>query len=288
VRLALALALVPGCIPELPDLADPCARWPDPGRFEVKVDEEGDGGTRKPYVYVPAGEGPRPIVVLLHGGGMNGTDIVDVTGFRDLADRQGFVLVYPNGLHWPVRYWNVGPGYGDTDDVGFLDDVVAEVSPKVCGAEVYASGFSNGAMMAQRWACQTSGRVDAVGVSSGPLMVDDCDGPPVPILAYHGKADTVVPWKGGEGEGGHTYVSEEDSMAIWRARNLCTDADPVFSTDGDTTCESWSCAAPTEICLIDGWAHQWPGGVHASQTDADATNAVWAFFQQAAPGTPGL
>ncbi|MEQ1564370.1 MAG: hypothetical protein ABMA64_01945 [Myxococcota bacterium] len=272
----LAWLAAAGCLSDLPDLSDPCAPWPDPGMFRVSIDEPNEPN-RRPYVYVPGTEGPREVVVLLHGGGMSGPKIAEVTGYQTKAEQEGFVLVYPNGLGWPIRHWNAGPGFGDTDDVKFLDDLLAEILPKVCGDRVLATGFSNGAMMAHRWACETEGFVDVVGVSSGPLLLDQCDGPPMPMRHYHGVLDPIVPIEGGEGHG-EVYPGVEEMAAVWRKRNLCADGEPEFREDGDTTCASWDCAAPTEVCLIDGWRHMWPGGIHAAETEADATDALWDFF----------
>ena len=124
-QLGLAVVLLAGCgISDLPSLADPCAPFPDPGLYRTHV-ERPDSRERDPYVYVPGSTGPRDLVVLLHGAGMNAPDMADVSGFLPLADRDGFVLVYPNGLGWPLRDWNAGEAYDNgVDDVAFLDTLV--------------------------------------------------------------------------------------------------------------------------------------------------------------------
>ncbi len=278
-RLAL-IPLLAGCIPLLPDVEEPCEAWPDPGLFKVKL-ERTDSQTRKPYVYVPSSKGPRNLVVLLHGGGMNGTKMEEAANFKKGADELGFVLVYPNGLGWPLRYWNAGPDFEDGhDDVDFLDDLVRSLSPKVCGDRVLATGFSNGAMMVHRWGCQGE-TVDAIAPVAGPLMVGGCgDGPPVPIREYHGTADPVVPYDGGAGNSIRdvTFNSVEDTIDTWRERNGCSEADPEVTVNGDTTCEAWPCQADTVLCTVDGWGHAWPGGTAASRTDANATQAIYDWF----------
>ncbi|MEZ4237434.1 MAG: penicillin-binding transpeptidase domain-containing protein [Myxococcota bacterium] len=273
-----------GCLSELPDLADPCAAWPDPGLYRVTVEQD-DDKDRRPYVYVPAGPGPRDVVVLLHGGGMSGPKIEEVTGFEALADREGFALVYPNGLGWPLRSWNAGRSDQETDhdDVTFLDRLTRQISGKVCGDRVLAAGFSNGSMMAQRWACEGQRPPDAVGASSGTLAVPRCDGPPLPIRYYHGTADPIVPYDGGELRG-LPVASVEASMALWRARNRC-EGDGEVVQRGDTTCETWSCEASTVQCSVAGWKHQWPGGIHSDLTDADATGQIWKWFDEVVPSS---
>jgi polyhydroxybutyrate depolymerase len=282
-RIALFLGLA-GCLKDLPEVEDPCALYADPGLYRTHVDRP-DSRERDPYVYVPGSVGPRDLLVLLHGAGMNAVDMADVSGFLPLADRDGFVVVYPNGLGWPLRDWNAGEAYDNgVDDVAFLDALVREVSPKVCGGRVFAVGFSNGSMMAQRWACEGE-TVDAVGGSSGPLLVEGCRERTVPIRYYHGLNDAVVPPDGGAGTTLRDVVfpSVDASMAVWQETNGCTEGGETVEVTGDTTCTTFSCQAPTVRCLVDGWAHRWPGGLSSDATDADATGALWEFFDTSVP-----
>lgn len=281
----LPLCLLAGCLSELPQLDDPCGPWPDAGLFRVDVEVE---RTRRPYVYVPSTDaGPRDVVMLLHGAGASGPKFEEITQFEALADAKNFVLVYPNGLGWPLRTWNAGPGFeSDADDVWFLDMLSREVNDRVCGRRVLATGFSNGAMMAHRWGCEGKAPPDAIAVASGPMMVDDCEGAkPTPVRHYHGTEDTVVPLQGGEGTSGRGIVFPpvSETMETWQAVNACTDAEPTTRREGDTSCAAWSCAAPTELCLIEGWPHLWPGGIRSSSTDADLTRQAWEFLDASVP-----
>ena len=287
--LALAPLLLVGCLTDLPVVDDPCGEWPEPGLFRVRQ-EPSDTHTRRPYVYVPSGEGPRDLVFLLHGGGSNAPDFAEVTGMLDFAEKLNTVVVYPDALGFPSG-WNAGPQYGfDQDDLGFLEALANDLDTRLCGRRKVALGFSNGAMMAHRWACEGT-ELDAIGVSSGPLMLDGCDGDfPLPVRHYHGEADTVVPIDGGVSF--RTKVPPlDDTIEAWKVRNQCSEAFTETVT-GDTTCRKWDCAAPTEFCTIADWPHMWPGGVNASRTDADATTALLGFFDRNVPrgdedeGTP--
>ena len=280
---ALGPAMLAGCLPLLPDLADPCVAWDDPGLYRVKI-EQPDDRNRKPYVFVPSAEGPRDIVVLLHGGGMSGPKMEEATGFEDLAERDGFVLVYPNGLGWPIRVWNSGQtGKGDDhDDVAFLDRLIAQVSPAVCGNRVLATGFSNGSMMAQRWACEGKRPPDGVSGSGGPLLLDHCEGDPVPLRYYHGTDDPVVRYDGGPVRG-FTIPPVEEAMAVWKENNHCADTDGEPTRRGDTTCVQFNCEVSTVQCTVEGWRHQWPGGIHSQRTEANATGAIWSWFDNQVP-----
>ena len=280
----LALAGFAGCIPNLPEVEAPCERWEAPGTYRFAVDRPGSG-SRYSEVYVPDSEGPRPLVVLLHGGGTSGATIAENVEFEKGADAFGFVLVVPNGQGYPLRTWNAG-GPIDTgvDDVGFLEALVEQLAPRVCGEGVLATGFSNGGMMAHRWACEGD-VVDAVAPVAGPLLLNGCPGDPLPVRHYHGLQDAVVPPGGGTGESPITvvYPSVEESMVHWQERNACTDAEPVVAATGDTTCTRYDCDAATEVCLVEGWGHAWPGGRNAESTDANATRAIWNWFQEVRP-----
>ena len=286
-RIALFF-VIGGCLPQLPDLADPCGPWPDPGLYRLKVDEPGP--LRKPYVYVPStAEGPRDVVYLLHGAGGTGPKMEESTEFEKLADEEGFVLVYPNGLGWPTRTWNAGYGFDDDhDDVKFLDDLAADVTEKVCAGRSFATGFSNGAMMTHRWACEGKAAIEAISPVSGVLLVDDC-ARPMPVRHYHGTADKVVRVEGGKGTvlRDVSFPSVDETMAIWRGVNGCSDDPPEVTTEGDTTCTAWKCGTPTEMCLIEGWDHHWPGGIYSAKTDADATGEIWSWFGRVAPEETG-
>jgi polyhydroxybutyrate depolymerase len=259
-----AVGLAAGCVTELPSQADPCATWEQPGLYTWKTDV-GDK-TRKAYVFVPPTAGPRDLVVALHGAGQTAREFADRSQFIRHAEQNNYVAVYPSGqaILWK-HGWNAGECCGNlkedirnAEDVRFLEQLVAELSVEVCGDRVLATGFSNGGMMAHRWACEGE-EPDAVVSAAGTLaFFGECTGDPVPIRHYHGTADPRVPE---EGEAS-TLMSVDETMAIWRERNECTDDPPDEQVTGPMTCTAWECAAPTEQCTIEGWDHRWPGGVN--------------------------
>lgn len=270
-----------GCIPELPEFADPCAEWAETGLFRLKLDVD---GRKAPYVWVPPGAGPRDVVVVLHGGGQSARSFSEATQHLRLAEQRGFVAVFPSGRGWPVRGWNVDEVQSSwsSDDVAYLDALVDEVRSRTCGDRVLGTGFSQGGMMAHRWAC-AGGQVDAIVPAAGPLLSDPdvCAGEPMPVRHYHGRVDPSVPVQGGAGALGWVFPSAEETMAAWRERNLC-EGEGVDVVGERTTCTSWSCAAPTELCLIDDWGHAWPGGARGEGLDVDATVDGYEFFVDSA------
>jgi polyhydroxybutyrate depolymerase len=117
------------------------------------------GGVTRTYtVHIPprVSEGrPLPVVLAFHGGGGTASGFKAYADLDALADREGFVVVYPDGtgrLGRRLLTWNAGGccGYAaaqSVDDVGFalaaLRDVARNVS--IDPARVYATGHSNGA-----------------------------------------------------------------------------------------------------------------------------------------------
>lgn len=249
------------------------------------------GVTRSYLVYRPARlDAPAPLVMMLHGGFGSATQAERSYGWDAEADAQHFVVVYPDGQG---RAWNVGggccgtPGRAGVDDVAFLQAVLAQVKAtlSIDASRVFATGISNGGMMAYRLACDTDA-VAAIAPDSATLL-GDCPSPhPVSVIAIHGTADRNIPYDGGEGSG----VARIDGPSIpsvnrlWRTADSC---DPPTSTvSGDVTSSIAACpgSRAVELITIAGAGHQWPGSTQGRQgadppyPGLDATSAIWTFF----------
>lgn len=257
-----ALAIGAACaLPQLPEVDDPCATWADPGFYRLDV----DGYDRKTLVEVPATAGPRPLVMALHGYGGTAAEFAgEVTTFREDGADAGYVVAFPQGSGVPGGSgWNAGSCCGTSglgaDDLGFLDAVLASLSERVCADKVLAFGHSNGSMMVNHWACHGAD-VDAVVGSSGPLLDDSCPGDPLPVTMVVGTDDDKVPAEGGGGNiGTAPFPAAKDAFEAWIARNGC-EGDPVETTQGIVTTDTWSCAAPTRFITLQDWTHAFPGG----------------------------
>ena len=188
-----------------------------PGATEVSLDW---GGPRRVRVYVPASLGntaPRAVVVALHGGGGKGLSTSEpgqhpLAVFRTVADREGFVVAYPEGsvakdgkLGWTdCRSDNLQAS--DADDVGFLTAVVRRLRAdySLPASRIFMTGTSNGAQMALAFAALATDEVAAIAVSSGNLPEAPRPGActagpshPIPALFTHGSADPAMPYGGG-------------------------------------------------------------------------------------------
>ena len=265
---------------------------------------EVDGVERGYLVFLPPSyrpEHPAPLVLVFHGGGGRATGIAPHTGFSLLAEREGFVAVYPDGLG---RRWNDGRGFAAAhDDVGFVRALLDTLGRTLTldPRRIYATGISNGAVFSYRLACDLPGVFAAVAPVAGAMPVDlapSCVHPePVSVLAMQGTADPLMPYTGGGGGRRRGRVlSAARSVAFWAAAAGC-DESPVTTAEPDVTPADGTQVRRTtftgcrdgrsvELYTIEGGGHTWPGGPPVSGSvgrvsrDVDATTLIWAFFAQ--------
>ena len=226
-----------------------------------------------------------PLVVVLHGARGTGADMRANLGWDALADREGLVIAYPDGLD---RTWNAGRCCGPArdrkiDDVAFLDALVATLRRDDDVGDVYAVGFSNGAMMSYAWACARPGALAGIGPVAGALTVD-CPAPvPLTVVAVHGTRDERVPITGGRGPSGVQFPSLEASLGPFRTAAGCPATG--FPVDAPPArVDVRSCTGHDVVSdVVDGLPHVWPGaGPDAGATDGplDATGFLWAHLRR--------
>ncbi len=235
------------------------------------------GGMDRTYtLHVPPGE-PVGLVLSLHGGGGTGIGQQGLTDFDAVADAHDLLVAYPDGYD---KSWADGRGASPADrhhvdDVGFLVALVGKLQHDygIAPGHVFVTGMSNGGFMSNRLACERADLVAAVAPVAGTLGVGVACNPsrPVSVLAAHGTADPLVPFKGGEvrGRGGVSHAVSATAMVDrWRSVDGCqgNPAGQVLPGVGDGTVvrrfDSASCAASSEVVFyqIDNGGHTWPGG----------------------------
>jgi polyhydroxybutyrate depolymerase len=297
---AIALALVARAA-TLPAQSVPAAASPAPAG-EPRTLQAG-GVTRRYFLYLPSTwrrGSPAALVLVFHGGGGRASGIAPHTGFSALAEREGFLVAYPQGLN---GRWNDGRGYAAThDDVGFvralLDTLGRELA--IDPRRVYATGISNGAMFAYRLACDLPGTFAAVAPVAGAMPADLAPAcahtQPVSVLAFQGTADPLMPYAGGGvARRRGRVLSAERSIAFWATTSRC-DAAPVMTEEPDRVTDGTrvrravygACrdGRAVELYTIEGGVHTWPGGppvggsVGRVTREIDATPVIWAFFAE--------
>ena len=271
---------------------------------------EVNGLTRSYLVHVPPQYDPRkptPVVLVFHGGLANAKVTVGFTGMSEKADRAGFIAVYPNGsgLGEAILVWNAGMVRGKVgeklpDDVAFvsklLDDLESAV--KVDKRRVYATGISNGGMMCYCLAAELSDRIAAIAPVGGTMAIDTARPKrPVPIIHFHGTADTFVPFTGPKPTMPKfmTFQSVDATIAAWTKLDGCPSVPkatklPDVARDGTTVARKLygpgKDGAEVVLYVIEGGGHTWPGrvsplkGLGKSTKNITANDLIWEFFEK--------
>jgi polyhydroxybutyrate depolymerase len=259
-----------------------------------------------------------PLVIALHGKGASGESMILVTrnGFNDLADREGFIVVYPDAIE---KNWNDGRTDEEADDrahreniddVGFISALIdyMVINYGIDRGRVYVTGISNGAVMAYRLGYELSERIAAIAPVDGNIPFGfSASVPPrrhVSVLAINNVDDPVVPYDGGEIYSHFRRVklgkviSAEESTGLWIGWNECTEG-PVITEEPDrdprdgTRVSRQEYVNPTdstEVILysVEGGGHTWPGGfqylpamiIGKTSRDIDASEIIWSFFKK--------
>lgn len=281
-----------------------------PGTSAKIVLDERAGGFRRSFrLHVPANADqsePRPLVVALHGGIATARILEDQTGFSELADRQGFYVVYPNGLgvFSLMRHWNGGfccaQALGkDLDDPGFVDRVIDwtldhyPINPR----RVYLVGYSNGGFLAYWYAALHAERLAGLGIWAS--SIGSLDTPKkswtlpaptasLPTLIAHGTDDRRLPWDTGAARGRQKLLGAVASAEAWARGNGCSEP-PAETRSGTVLRRSWCTEGTSPVVLlgVEGWGHEWPGPKRTDRLDAShpvyglhLAEEMWEFFSQ--------
>jgi polyhydroxybutyrate depolymerase len=158
--------------------------------------------------------------------------------------------------------------------------------------------MSNGGGMAFVLSCTLSDRIAAVGMvaPAQSLPLDWCAATrPVPMIAFHGTADPMVPYDGGRfGDPFNpvkpVFPAVRDVVASWAERNRCGVGPIESPVAPDVTRREYAdCAEGASVVLytVLGGGHTWPGGkplpewrVGPNSSSIDATSVMWAFFRE--------
>lgn len=165
-------------------------------------DDNGKTETRSYRLYVPNGvKENAPLVVSLHGA--NGNQYANRPMTTDVADAEGFIVVYPQGK--TINFYLAGmntTGWNSTGednaDVEFIKAVIEDVAKNysIDRNRIYCCGFSNGGMMTYALSNTCSDIFAAFASISGLQMNEfhfhHTGVRPVPFLHIHGKADDFV------------------------------------------------------------------------------------------------
>ncbi len=270
-----------------------------------------DGIDREYILHLPRNYGSEslPLVMVFHGGGGTAEQIKNHVKFNKLADKENFIVVYPNAVD---KNWNDGR-IGDKlpmdrDDVKFISMLLDTLTAnyKVNSKRVFSTGISNGGFFSFYLALKLSSRILAIAPVTANLPENLKDSwktdKPISVLLINGTKDPLVKFDGGpvgfrdDESGRGVSLSTSWTIKILTENNSCMPGVKVEELDDkeDDDCKAeketyYKCADGTKVILvtIKGGGHTWPGAsqylpkiiVGTVCKDFNATEMIWEFFK---------
>lgn len=271
-------------------------------------------GVRRYSIYVPPGlgaAGPRPALLALHGGTGTAMGMAASSQLTKFANERQIYAVFLEGSG-TLQTFNGGACCGtaqsqNIDDVAFARAVIADIRANysIDPARIFATGFSNGGMMAHRLACALADQLAGIAPVGGASGEFDGAGAryytcspsrPITVLHIHAANDRNYPYAGGVGSDGvangvatSNFYGVEATITDWIARNNVTNQAVEERIGASTICRRYATpahgsrpSAPVVICRSDppdvydpasrivfGGGHSWPGGVRSPTGNSD-------------------
>ena len=257
-----------------------------------------DGETRDFVYFIPSNwnnENQLPLLIVLHGLTQSGNGIMEITQFNEIAENEGFVVCYPDGLN---NSWNADMNSlnSDVDDLGFIESLVSyfEDNFNTNSQMRYLSGFSNGGFLSHKIASESDMCFAAIATVAGNMSsttVENFDPDyPTSVLHIHGTADAIVPYNGGPATG----ASVEEVLNLWKSHLSC-DSEPLYEVMPNPEVLDFSypekysyqncISSELEHIKVIGGGHQWPGietlfgGVGTINMDFYSPQVIWDFLE---------
>jgi polyhydroxybutyrate depolymerase len=257
------------------------------------------GVTRNYRLFLPTGyvnaTSPLPLLINIHGKTSSSSEHESYTNFKNLANTDNFVVVYPNStVIQGITQWNVNNAENSSQDVQFISELIDYMTANynINANRVYVVGFSNGGLMTSRLACEISNKIAAIGTVEGGMnynIYNECNPQhPMPYLNIHGTNDTPVPYYGNG-----TMVPVEDVINYWKNYNsiagnsVVSNIPNINLTDQSTAKRNVYNDALNRYRVthikIDGGGHSWAGSstiIDITNQDFSASEALWKFVKR--------
>ncbi|MHC4532638.1 MAG: PHB depolymerase family esterase [Planctomycetota bacterium] len=246
------------------------------------------GGRTRPYrVHLPPSyrEGdPMALVFALHGYSGTAASFEKRTDFSRIADREGFIVVYPNAIPFGPKQkqlWNGGGIYeiwwaGQVDDVSFFVKLIDTVSSHytIDPDRIFVFGNSSGGFMAHHLGARLPGRIAAIAPWGSLLAFNDfVAGPPVSVIHFHGEQDDKVLYNGLPN---WNFFGVEHGIRLWATRNRCKSAPIVIRDDPNVLVQRWAAPKGTgDVVLykLKNHGHSMP-----TPPNCNLAEIAWKFF----------
>ena len=243
-----------------------------------------------PTGYDSSSDEELPLVISFHGNGGCSSDFSSGTytgdGASNLstqANANNFIVAYPQGVarikgstEWDPG--NLGVANLTDNDVYFTQELIADISANhsVDSTRIYATGYSNGGMMAYGLGCTLGSQIAAIGIMSGIMLQGTCDeNIYTPVIHFHGTADGALPYTGSS-----EYESVSNVISFWVSHNQIPESSLSSSTlnNSQVTLDSYTGGAENSSVLlytIEGGGHVW----FDEDIDGESPNDIlWRFL----------
>jgi len=258
-------------------------------------------GMRSYRLFVPAGVPPNggyPLVFHFHGTGGTPERQVGLSNIEVLAEQEKFFVVSPQAVFSYEengrKTWNVEKIEGGADDVAFIEALIDSLIKRYSIAQhrIYATGFSGGARMSSRLACDLSEQIAAIAPVAGIRFPSDCDpAQPMPVLSFHGEKDPVNHYKKQESSPRYWNHGVEAAVTGWVSANKCSIFPTVAEVNSSVsryTFQNCTGNAKIDFYLSKTAGHTWPGTPAAEllakygmgkTDDIAGTRIIWEFLK---------
>lgn len=256
-----------------------------------------EGVERDYLIHVPAScdpASPMPLVMSFHAAAMWPASQRKTSGWNDVADRFGFIVVYPGGSGSP-RVWQASAA-GAVRDARFVSDLLDSLQRRysIDASRVCATGLSNGAQVAFVVPCALDDRITAVGAvaAAHQLPWSWCErSRAVPLIAFHVTADPLVPYDGGPSPvAPQPFPAARAFATEWARRNGCAMEPATHQAGTDVVrVEYTGCIDDADVVFysLAGGGHTWPGGrtslgwvAGRTNRGVEASALMWDCFRR--------
>jgi polyhydroxybutyrate depolymerase len=249
----------------------------DPGDHNYMI-KSANGLTYQYILTIPKSITPgkkAPVEVIWHALDSSPQQARSLTPIDSVHEAAGVITVFPIS---PDKSWDAGScctssvGGMRRDETVFAKELVKDFESKVCvdTKRVYTSGFSNGGMITQVFACKMADVFAAAAAMGSTLTIpaDQCTpSRPIPIFMINGTADPLVGYNAAGLAGG---ISVPQDVQKWASLDMCTGMPMQTLMKGAATCNTYTqCAASTQVeaCAVQGMGHCMPGMKAESATN---------------------
>jgi polyhydroxybutyrate depolymerase len=229
------------------------------------------GGTMRSYIlHVPStvtGQTPVPLVLDFHPILSDDNYEASNSGYKALADQEGFVVAFPNGID---NAWNIGPCCTTSrtvDDLGFARALVTKIEGGGCidPKRVYAVGYSMGGGMSHYLACNAADVFASVAPAAFDLLQDSEEpchpSRPITEISFRGTADPIVPYAGGASNPPNGlnvtihFLGAQGTFQKWAQLDGCTGSPSAADSNGCSTYSQCKEGVEVTLCTTQGGGH---------------------------------